>query len=211
MAAVDDYPVRLTGRETYRLADMVGVLLDLRMTAGRTAWLLRHHDGKRTDMLVLEAMQDSALIHYGRCFKGGSRTAFLVPREWVDKLPADLRQAHRDFLDLRDKHIAHSINDWEINHPVARVRIDRETGELTVHQVTVNQSRVMMLASDSLETLWRLAKTLADRVEEEMKLEQTHLLNCAKKIPDEELKRRIKMDRPNFPGQRKVGKPRPRG
>ena len=162
-------------------------------------------------MLVLEAMQDSAFIHYGRCFSGGIRTAFLIPQVWIDELSADLRHAHRDFIDLRDKHIAHSVNDWEINTPVARVRIDRETGTVDVHAITVNKSRVVMLASDSLDKLWRLAKALADRVEEEMKLEQVRLLEYAKKIPVEELKRRIKEDRPDWPGQRKVGNARSRG
>jgi len=205
MAVVDDYPVKLTGPETYRLADMAGVLIDLRMTSGTAAQLSRRREEKNPDMLVLEAMQDSALIHYGRCYSGGIRTAFLIPQEWIDDLPADLRQAHRDFLDLRDKHIAHSVNDWEINTPVARARIDRETGEVNVHAVNVNKSRVVMLASDSLDKLWRLAKALADRVEKDMKVEQAKLLEIAKKIPVEELKRRIKEDPPDWPGQRKLG------
>jgi hypothetical protein len=138
------------------------------------------------------------------------RTAFLIPPEWIDALPADLRQGHADFLDLRDKHIAHSVNDWEINTPVARVRVDRDTGAVSVHAVTVNQARVLMLASDSLDTLWRLAKTLADRVEQEINAEQARLLEHARAIPVEELKRRIREDPPDNPGHRKVGNARGR-
>lgn len=210
MAVVDDNPVRLTGPKTHRLADMAGVLMDLRKTVAITAQLSRRSEEKQSDMLILEALQDSALIHYGRCFGGGLRTAFLIPKVWINDLPAELRQAHRDFLDLRDRYIAHSINDWEINTPVARVRIDQKTGEVNVHQVTVNQSRVIMLASDSLDRLWRLAKTLAESVEDEMKLERDRLLDYAKQIPVEELKRRIKEDPPDWPGQRKVGNARSR-
>ena len=80
MAVVDDYPVKLTGPETHRLADMAGVLIDLRMTAGRAAQLARRREKDLNEMLVLEAMQDSALIHYGRCYRGGKRTAFLIPQ-----------------------------------------------------------------------------------------------------------------------------------
>lgn len=206
-----DYLVKLTGQKTHRLADMAGVLIDLRMTAGTTAQLSRRSKQERFDMLVLEAMQDSALIHYGRCFIGGIRTAFLIPRAWISDLQPDLRQGHRDFLDLRNKHIAHSVNDWEINTPVARVRIDRETQSLIVHQVTVSKSRVVMLASDSLDKLWRLAKTLADRVEEEIKREQARVLEYAKTIPEKELRRRIKEDHPDLPGRRKIGNARSRG
>ena len=89
--------------------------------------------------------------------------------------------------------------------------IDRHTGVVQVHAVTVNKSRVVMLAFESLDKLWRLAKALADRVEEEMKLEQVRLLEYAKSIPVEELKRRIKKDRPAWPVQRKVGNARSRG
>lgn len=208
---IDEHPVKLTGPETYRLADIAGVHMDLRTVAGTAAQLSRKRDREPDAMLELEAMQAHALIRYGRCFRGGVRTAFLIPQAWIEALPAELRQGHRDFLDLRDKHIAHSVNDWEINSPVARVRVDRETGAVTVHTVTVNQSRVVMLASSSVDMLWRLAKALADRVEQEMKLEQARMLEHAQSIPVEELKRRILEDPPDFPGPRKPGIARGRG
>ena len=93
---------------------------------------------------------------------------------------------HADFLALRDKHIAHSLNDWELNIPVARVRIDNDTDAVHVHAVTVNQSRMLMVASDSLDKLWRLAKALADRVEKEMESEKAKLLEIAKDISIED-------------------------
>lgn len=190
---------------------MAGVHMDLRLTAATIKQLERRRAKERAeDTLVLECMADAALIRYGRCFSGGIRTAFLVPQGWIDELPADLRAGHRDFLDLRDKHIAHSVNDWELNIPVARVRIDQATQEVNVHAVAVNQSRVVMMSSESTDKLWRLAKTLADRVEQDMKLEQEGLLAYAKSIPAEELKRRILEDPADFPGQRKLGNARAR-
>ena len=111
---ITDYPVKLIGAETYRLADMAGVQMDLRTVAATCAQLSRRLEREREqrrDWLVAEAIQAHALIRYGRCFRGGVRTAFLIPPEWIEELPADLRQAHADYLDLRDKHIAHSVND----------------------------------------------------------------------------------------------------
>jgi hypothetical protein len=202
----DDYPVKLTGPETHRLADMAGVHMDLR-TVAATAKVLdrkRGSDSIRDNFLELEALQSHALTRYGRSFNSGVRTAFIIPPEWITNLPAELCEAHSEFLALRDKHIAHSVNDWELNVPVARVRIDRNTGEGIVHQVTVTQSRVVMLASDSLDKLWRVAKALADRVEMEMNVESKKLLEIAKQIPLEELKRRIKEDPPDVPGRRDI-------
>lgn len=211
---ITDYPVKLTGPETHRLADMAGVHTDLRTVAATCAQLgrrLEREHEERRDWLVADAMQSHALIRYGRCFRGGVRTEFLIPQAWIDGLAPELRQAHFDFLDLRDKHIAHSVNDWELNVPVARVRIDQETGAVTVGGVSVTQHRVLMPASESIDTLWRLAKTLADRVEQEMKAEQAKLLEVAKAIPVEELKRRIREDPADIPGMRKPGNARGRG
>ena len=50
-----------------------------------------------TPTLELEAMQAFALIRYGWCFKGGVRTAFLIPDAWIEALEPQLRQAHREF------------------------------------------------------------------------------------------------------------------
>jgi len=207
MAVLD---VKLTDPEAHRLADMAGVHQDLRMVAATAAQLSRRREQKAPDMHVLEAMQDLALIRYGRCYKGGVRDAFPIPQEWIDALPAKLRQAHHDFLDLRDKHIAHSVNDWEVNMPVARVHVDEQTNDVTVKAVRVHKYRTLMIGSDWLEKLHRLAVTLADRVYEDIRREEERLLEYAKKIPTEELKRRIKEDRPDWPGQRKVGKRRGR-
>jgi hypothetical protein len=184
--------------------------MDLRTVTATAAQLQRKQAREDDRLLELEAMQAHALIRYGRCFRGGVRTAFLVPDDWIEALPPELRQAHRDFLDLRDKHIAHSVNDWEINTPVARVAIDRATGEMVVRQVHVSQSRVVMQSSESLDLLWRLAKVLADRVEQEMRVESAKLLEVAKKIPLDELKRRLIEDPTNHPGTRGVGKARRR-
>jgi len=207
-----DYPVKLTGPETHRLADMAGVQMDLRTVAGTTAQLTRmlERDGPRADTLKAEAMQSHALIRYGRCFRGGVRTAFLVPQEWIDALPADLRDGHAFFLDLRDKYVAHSVNDWELNIPVARVRVDQESGSVEAHAVSVNQHRVLLLDVVSYNTLWQLARQLADRVEAEMEPERVRLLEYAKAIPAEELMRRIREDPADIPGIRDPGNARGR-
>jgi hypothetical protein len=209
-----DHPVKLTGEDTHRLADMAGVQMDLRSVAAIVYQLKRRYrpDEDRPDFLLLSCMQDAALIRYGRCFRGGVRTAFIIPEDWLAGLDPDLRAAHRDFLDLRDKNIAHSVNDWELNSVVTRVQVDQATGEvLKVHGVSVNQSRTVLVASDTLDRLWRLAKTLADLVEAEMKIEQDRLLHShAKKIPHEELKRRIREDDADIPGSGTISKARRR-
>jgi hypothetical protein len=138
------------------------------------------------------------------------RTAFLIPQEWIEALGPHLSQAHGDFLDLRDKHIAHSVNDWEVNIPRARVRIDCETGAASVHAVTVDHASVILLSSDAFRLLRELASALAARIDQEMTTERAALLEHAKTIPLEELRRRIQEDPSEYAGLRKIGNPRGR-
>jgi hypothetical protein len=205
-------PFRLTESDAFRLADMAGVQMDLRTVAATCAQLGRKRDRDGLeDMLGLEAMQDRALVRYGRCFKGGVRTAFVVPQAWIEALAAELREAHAYFIDLRDKHIAHSVNDWEMNVPVAYVGIDHETGAIAPpSSISVQQHRMVMIGSESVDRLWHLAKALADRVEAEMEVEKAKLLEVARRIPAEEIKRRIHKDPAIIPGRGDVGSARGR-
>lgn len=201
---------KLKGPEAHRLADMAGVLSDLRLSAETVAEIARRTAEPQLNRLILSALLDSAIIRYGRCYGTGGRTKFRIPRAWIDALPGDLRQAHSDFLDLRGKHIAHSVNDWEINTPVVRVWINSETGEASASAISVNRELVHMPRPEDLDNLRRLANAVGDRVATEMKVEQARLLEIAKKIPPDELRRRVREDRAVIPGRRKVGKPRGR-
>ena len=207
---IDDYPVSLRGPETHRLADMAGVQQDLSTVVEAVDRLLSRPSRGFDDMLELEALQAYALIRYGRCYGRCARDAFDIPRAWIDELGPDLSQAHDDFLALRKRHIAHSVNDWEMNIPRARVSIDRDTGAASVHAVTVEHANVLLLSSDSFQLLRRLASALADRLEQEIEAEKAALLEHAKKIPIEELKRRMREDQVEYAGVRKIGNPRGR-
>ncbi|HZE59647.1 MAG TPA: hypothetical protein VE085_03750 [Burkholderiales bacterium] len=209
--ATTDYPVPLRGPEAHRLADMVGVLDDLRAAAA-AAVKLRTVDQSPLNDVVLEALQDSALIRYGRAFSTGVRTEFRIPPEWIDALPEDLRKAHDDLLDLRNAHIAHSVNDWEMNVPMARLRVDRDTGDAKVHAVSVNQSRVVLMAHRLSKALESVVELLAVRIERERKIQEARLLDIAKTIPVDEPKRLITDEDlgDDWPRPDKLGQRRPR-
>jgi hypothetical protein len=185
-------PVRISGPETYRLADMHGVLQDLEWLINLCGRILRYRArGPRPDSTEMEALEGAALIRYGRCFKGGARTAFILDAQWIVKLPQELQDAHRDFLALRDKHVAHSVNDWELNIPVANLRQDEKTGESEVSSVSVQSRRIIGLTPDSIDQLKRLAESLVVLIQAESKAEAARVLAIAKQIPIAELEARL--------------------
>jgi hypothetical protein len=183
-------PVRISGPGTHRLADMHGVQQDLSWVIDVCGRILRNHAGpSRHDTLEMEALEGAALIRYGRCYKGGARTAFLLDGSWISKLPPELQQAHRDLEALRDKHVAHSVNDWELNVPVAYLR--QEEGKSQVDSISVQSYRIVGLAPETIAQLKTLAQSLKALIAEESKIEASRVLAIAKQIPIADLETRM--------------------
>ena len=183
--------VTFSNNETHRLADLSGVLHDLRATSAICAQLRRlmAEDPEKYNLLEIEALQAAAVIRYCRTYCGGVRTAFKLSREMLDKLPTELQEAHREFDALRDKHIAHSVNDWELNVPVIYLKVDATRQTYEVSSVSVQNHRIVALAEASIRQLHELAQTLGAMVENEIDKEKARVLEIAKAMPIEELKK----------------------
>jgi hypothetical protein len=194
--------------EAHRLADMNGVMNDLQWVAQVCEKIADRFDDIRSDTVELEAYQAAAIIRYGRCYKGGVRTAFLLDAEWIRRLTPDLQEAHRQFDALRDKHIAHSVNDWEINTPVAQIRM--EEGQPTLLEaVNVQTDMVVLLSSAHIRILGALARGLHKLLGEEFKNEQARLLEFVGTIDMQELEARLRRKSVN-PGSGAIGRRRDR-
>ena len=55
----------------------------------------------------------AAVVRYGRTFNTGTRSG--IPAAWITSLSSDLQKEHVYFKNLRDKYIAHSVNQLEDN------------------------------------------------------------------------------------------------
>jgi hypothetical protein len=161
----------------------------------------------KADTVLMEAIQSAALVRYCRCHATGVRTAFLVDSVLVARLPEELQRFHRHIDALRDRHIAHSVNDWELEIPFAQVRIDGDRKEVVA--VNVQGHRMIGLARQDIESLEALAKRLHDLVYVEYEAERARVLAAVKQMPIEELERRMREPTP-LPGIGPVDKARGR-
>jgi len=207
MPAVDIFPIELTEREAHRLADLYGVLADLRMVL-KICDLILQKIGPKDNLVEVEALQAAALVRYCRT-TGGVRTSFSISMDWIERLPSELQQLHNEFHALRDKHIAHSVNDWELNVPVAQYRLNRETNKGEVIMVSVQGHRIVSMHEEAIVHLQRLAGALADMLEGEFQVERDKVLEIAKRIPQDEIERRMGTP-PRVPGRGALTEPRPR-
>ena len=91
------------------LGELYGVEQDLEAAKNYCERLKRElSDFASADWVLVEALSEAAIIRYARCFTTGSRInldpALLEP---------EARKVHDWFWNLRSKHIAHSVNEFE--------------------------------------------------------------------------------------------------
>ena len=108
--------VTLESPSAARLADLASILQDLRFIVGCCDLLmaqLRLPDPER-DGVAVAAAWSAALIAYRRCFDAGVRGGLTVADVQALGLQGEVLKIHKFLHDMRDKHIAHSVNPYEV-------------------------------------------------------------------------------------------------
>jgi len=151
-----EVPAALAGE----LGELYGVEQDLEAVRTYCERLLREFDDfASADWTLLSALSEAAVIRYARCFTSGGRVnldpAILGPKA---------REAHNWLWDLRNKHIAHSVNEFE--HWSVIVHVVEPPDPPMVQHVSMGTGRVGGLPPDMVESLL----ALCDIVLEHLKL-----------------------------------------
>ncbi|CAI8710834.1 HEPN_AbiU2 domain-containing protein [Pseudomonas sp. IT-347P] len=91
--------------------DLHGVSRDLEMA--RELCLIARDLGNddANQGIAVDGLLSAALIRYMRCFSSGVRSS--LKSEDLEKLGAEIAEAHNFLKDFRDKHLAHSVNHYE--------------------------------------------------------------------------------------------------
>ncbi len=186
-----DYPIAAVDfAEARTLADLEGVKQDLTAvaeTCSRLAELLKI-DSK--DHIAVEALWTSALIRYARCFAEGKR--YGLEESVFNGLNGDPIGTHRVFINIRNKHIAHSVNPLEQSH-VGLVLERPERGK-TVIGVAALAFRQIAGDIRLVSQLGTLASILAERVAMLAKEFEEKVLKIGRDLPIDDLYARAKVD-----------------
>lgn len=176
---------RLRIPEAERLASLGGIEQDLRGVISYCDRLIKNSEISRLNFIELEAVGSAALIRYARCFSSGVRDP--ISHALLNNASADLREFHQYCIDLRSKHVAHSINPFEENEVLVQIPDDCESSS-EIKSLGAFHSRVICLSAGGVEKLKELAEWVASRVAEEMEVEKEKLLEIAKSVPLEQLR-----------------------
>lgn len=206
----EDLTCRLMDEWALPIADMDGVMRDLDFVAKACNLLLQLLQANSTDIITLEALQSAAMVRYGRCFNSGIRHAFRVPEDWINRLPDELKQAHSETLSLRNKHLAHAVNDWDNHIPLLWAVRPAPQEPPQLINVFVGYSGTIGLDPLWIQRLRDVALTVRANVESEMEAEKRRVIQRASELPLQELERRFREDRGDIPEARRLDQPRRR-
>ncbi len=102
--------------ESDRAFDLVGMQVDLDKCKELCTVYLKHTEGlgenkSKAQVIDNECYVTTILVKYARCFKSGVRSK--VQKELSTTITESDRTLHDQAINIRDKHIAHSVNDLE--------------------------------------------------------------------------------------------------
>jgi hypothetical protein len=164
--------VRLDVPEANRLIDLNGIKWDLTFVIKWCDVYLAHF--KR---LFKEAQGDDDAFRafaiaiptvYARCFASGVRRRLDAPLAKL--LTAEETCCHEEFINLRDKHIAHSVNNFELGY--IEVNLNPPERGKQINLVTVGTQTIMALKADSYEMLKMVAGKLLQWLDDEILTEE---------------------------------------
>ena len=201
---VENPIARVDFDEAKRLADLGAIVQDLGSIMKICSRLKKMLKEKSQDSLLIESLWTTALIKYARCFKSGKR--FGLDESILDGLKGEPHKVHKLYLDMRDKHIAHSVNPFE-QMQVGLVLSPKDSNEKKVVGVATLSMRHMVTDVEGVHQLGLLSKVLLEKVCDIAKQYENKALERGKTIPIDDLYKRA---RPciTAPGPEESDKPR---
>ena len=100
-------------------SDLFGIKRDLELVVEFCQRLSDAYDAVPTDYPLIDALSTSSVVRYCRCFEGGVRAK--LARESIKAIDPRFAEFHDYLFALRQKHLSHSVNEFEANYVTVAV------------------------------------------------------------------------------------------
>ena len=137
------------------------------------------------DYMTLDAFASAAVVRYCRAFGKGVRTMRLSIDELPDVCAAE-RAIHKHIRDVRDKHVAHAVNDMETNDIYVCLSPAADGGAIVTAVSSGTAARVP-LSVEACERAHLLCGRLLNYLHEASLVESARLLPIARQLSHDEL------------------------
>jgi hypothetical protein len=174
--------------EAAAYADLVSITDDLEFVIRACERLhVKMVAAEAVDPVVARALWMSALVAYARCFKTGKRRRLTLEDVKALPLQGDVVEWHWFLMNMRNKHIAHSVNPFEIVSVGAVVGTAggvEAIGHLSMHHIGLEEGGVDQTGLLAVE----LRKLVVDRIEHQrsqvLEAAQAFAADDLAKLPD---------------------------
>ena len=191
--------------EAADLADLTGISHDFENAKQFATQLKEMLEREPPDYSLVGPMTTAILVRYSRPFTTGVRRQ--IKETELETLSPDKRAAHDRFRLWRNKHIAHSVNVFEKNLPVARYWVERFDDE-GFTSVECNSNQLIGMSLHDVEMVIELATHFIDELKPRLKREKEKVLEIVQSLPKEQV---LAMAKPaKVPHMKDVGKIRKR-
>ena len=178
------YVVEVDYPEARKLADVHSILQELKSvmeTCMRLRELLKE-DPK--DWLLMESLWTAALLRYSRCFASGKRHG--LSEDIYKDLPGDAVGVHRLYENLRNKHIAQSVNPFE-QVKVGLILSPEKSQEKKVMDVSPFLMKLVATTDDDVRQLGALVKVFVKELMKNGEQYGEEVLRIGRSLPIDEL------------------------
>lgn len=174
--------VQLRIPEAKLLADLVGVKMDLQRANEFCNRMISEWCNPPQDYLLLESLSIAATVSYARAFSGGVRVHLM--QDDLNVLSPEQITAHNFLLAYRNKHVAHSVNEFEENFAKAQYCAERVQHE-GFTSITHSSGRIVTLGGPEITAMVEITEVLEAHVEEKIENERMRLLPIVRALPVE--------------------------
>lgn len=170
--------------EAQDLADLTGINIDLQMARNFASRLKEMLEKEPPDCSLVEPMTIAILIKYNRPFMSGVRLK--LKEDTLKTLSPFQKAAHGQFYSWRNKHIAHSVNEFEENQPIARYWVERFDDE-GFSSVECNSNQIIGMNLHDVEMVIELTSHFINELKSRIKKEKEKVLAIVRSRPKEQI------------------------
>jgi len=189
--------------EAKELANIISLIQDIDYCIKTCERLIASIESETDDPILQASLWTSALISYARCFATGKR--YGISEEFLSKLDGDPIGAHRYYINMRDKNIAHSVNPFE-QVKIGLLLQDPKIDKKVMGVVNLAQ-RHLTAKKDGVDTLRRLCIVIKKQLLNDFKVCQDKTLKVGQTLSVDDLYSKSHMQTIT-PGPDDAGKPR---
>jgi len=166
--------------EARYLADLNGIQIDLEAVIELCKRLINAYSIENNDSKLYEVMTIAILIKYSRSFVTGVRSRLSILD--IPGLNEEELSEHEKFIALRNKYIAHSVNEYEENKVIARYN-DEKVYDEGITSISIQHTRLISISAYDAQAIISLSQKILDYVNTQIKVEKNKILNLVRNQP----------------------------